>query len=188
MLGAMFISIAFMVLPVFRDANVTIVNVKRNKNKKHKNIFQRVYMDVILLVISLYGLYNFTEQKESLMTQMLEGESLDPFLFICSSLFIISASLVALRIQPLLIKLVYLIGKKRWKPAFFASFLQILRTKGKQSFMMVFLMLIRRVISGMKQEQHLFLKNNGRATKRSLRIIRIRKYPIRSRIFRPMRA
>ncbi len=68
-------------------------------------------MDVILLVISLYGLYNFTEQKESLMTQMLEGESLDPFLFICSSLFIISASLVALRIQPLLIKLVYLIGK-----------------------------------------------------------------------------
>ena len=36
-------------------------------------------MDVILLVISLYGLYNFTEQKESLMTQMLEGESLDPF-------------------------------------------------------------------------------------------------------------
>ena len=141
MLGAMLISIAFMVLPVFRDANVTIVNVKRNKNKKHKNIFQRVYMDVILLVISLYGLYNFTEQKESLMTQMLEGESLDPFLFICSSLFIISASLVALRIQPLLIKLVYLIGKKRWKPAFFASFLQILRTKGKQSFMMVFLML-----------------------------------------------
>lgn len=141
MLAAMAVSIAFMVLPVFRDANVTIVNVKHNKNKKTKNIFQRVYMDVILLVVSLYGLYNFTQQKDTLMTQMLEGESLDPFLFICSSLFIISASLVALRIQPLLIRIVYLIGKKRWKPSFFASFLQILRTKGKQSFMMVFLML-----------------------------------------------
>lgn len=140
MLGAMVISIAFMVLPVFRDANVTIVNVK-HKNKKKKNILQRVYMDVVLLLVSLYGLYSFTQRREALMTQMLEGESLDPFLFICSSLFIISASLVALRIQPLLIRVVYLIGKKRWKPSFFASFLQILRTKGKQSFMMVFLML-----------------------------------------------
>ena len=141
LLGAMLVSIAFMVLPVIRDANVTIVNVKRKKNRKVKNIFQRVYMDIILLLVSLYGLYNFTQRKEALMTQMLEGDSLDPFLFICSSLFIISASLVALRIQPLLIRLVYLIGRKRWKPAFFASFLQILRTKGKQSFMMVFLML-----------------------------------------------
>ncbi len=141
MLGAMVISIAFMVLPVFRDANVTIVNVKHNKNKHKKNIFQRVYMDVILLVVSLYGLYSFTQREDTLMTQMLEGESLDPFLFVCSSLFIISASLVALRIQPLLIRIVYLIGKKRWRPSFFASFLQILRAKGKQSFMMVFLML-----------------------------------------------
>ncbi len=141
MLAAMAISIAFMVLPVFRDANVTIVNVKHNKNKKNKNIFQRVYMDVILLLVSLYGLYNFTQREDTLMTQMLEGESLDPFLFICSSLFIISASLVALRIQPLLIRIVYLIGRKHWKPSFFASFLHILRTKGKQSFMMVFLML-----------------------------------------------
>lgn len=141
MLGAMAVSIAFMVLPVFRDANVTIVNVKRKRNRKAKNILQRVYMDVILLLVSLYGLYNFSQRKDMLMTQMLEGDSLDPFLFICSSLFIISASLVALRIQPLLIRLVYLFGRKRWKPAFFASFLQILRTKGKQSFMMVFLML-----------------------------------------------
>lgn len=141
MLGAMAVSIAFMVLPVFKDANVTIVNVKHNKNKKRKNLLQRVYMDVILLLVSLYGLYSFTQRQDTLMTQMLEGDSLDPFLFICSSLFIISASLVALRIQPFLIRIVYLIGKKRWRPAFFASFLQILRTKGKQSFMMVFLML-----------------------------------------------
>lgn len=141
LLGTMLISIAFMVLPVIRDANVTIVNVKRKKNRKAKNLLQRVYMDVILLLVSLYGLYSFTQRKDSLMTQMLEGDSLDPFLFVCSSLFIISASLVALRIQPLLIRIVYLLGRKRWKPSFFASFLQILRTKGKQSFMMVFLML-----------------------------------------------
>lgn len=140
MAAAAIISIAFMVLPVFRNAGVTIVHAKR-KNGKKKNIFQKAGMDFILLAVSLYGLYSFTQRKEVLMTQMLEGESLDPFLFLCSSLFIISAALVALRLQPLLLRLVYLIGRKRWKPAFFASFLQILRSRGKQSFMMVFLML-----------------------------------------------
>lgn len=140
MLGAMAVSIAFMVLPVFRDADVTIVNVKHKKKHK-KSLWQRVYLDVLLLLISLYGLYSFTQRESILMTQMLEGESLDPFLFICSSLFIISTSLVVLRIQPLLIRIVFLIGRKHWRPSFFASFLQILRSRGKQSFMMVFLML-----------------------------------------------
>lgn len=139
-LGAILISIAFMVLPVIKDANVTIVNVKHNKNKGDQNIFSRVYLDVIMLVVSLYGWYSFTARKAELMKSMLEGDSIDPFLFICSSLFIISASLVGLRLQPWLIKLVYYIGRKFWKPAFFASFLQIIRTRKKQGFMMVFLM------------------------------------------------
>ncbi len=139
-LGAILISIAFMVLPVIKDANVTIVNVKHKKNSNGRNIFSRVYLDVIMLVVSLYGLYSFTARKAELMKSMLEGESIDPFLFICSSLFIISASLVGLRLQPWLIRLVYYIGRKFWKPAFFASFLQIIRTRKKQGFMMVFLM------------------------------------------------
>ena len=139
-LGAIVVSVAFMVFPVIRDANVTIVNVKHKKNSNARNIFSRVYLDVILLAVSLYGLYSFTQRQSELTKSMLEGESIDPFLFICSSLFIISASLVGLRLQPLLIKLVYYIGRKRWKPAFFASFLQIIRTRKKQGFMMVFLM------------------------------------------------
>lgn len=140
MVGAMVASIAFMVLPVFRDADMTIVNVK-NKKKNGKPLWKKTYMDFLMLAASLYGLYSFTQRKDILMTQMLEGESLDPFLFICSSLFIISAAFVALRVQPLLITLVYLVGRRRWRPSFFASFLQILRSGGKQSFMMVFLML-----------------------------------------------
>lgn len=139
-LGAILVSIAFMVLPVIRDANVTIVNVKHKKNQNGRNIFSRVYLDVIMLAVSLYGLYSFNARRNELMTSMLEGDSIDPFLFVCSSLFIISASLVGLRLQPLLIKLVYYIGRKKWKPAFFASFLQIIRTRKKQGFMMVFLM------------------------------------------------
>lgn len=139
-LGAILVSVSFMVLPVIKDANVTIVNVKHKKAGGGRSIFSRVYLDVILLAVSLYGLYSFTARRSELMKSMLEGDSIDPFLFICSSLFIISASLVGLRLQPLLIKLVYYIGRAYWKPAFFASFLQIIRTRKKQGFMMVFLM------------------------------------------------
>ncbi len=138
---AMLVSIGVMVLPVFRDSKVTIVNYKQSKNKKGLPLWQRAYFDVILLGVSLYGLYSFYDRQEALIAKMVGGASLDPFLFLCSSLFIISMSLVALRIQPLLVRLVFLIGKKGWAPAPFASFLQILRTRGKQSFMMVFLML-----------------------------------------------
>jgi putative ABC transport system permease protein len=138
--AAVFVSISVMVLPVFKHANVTIVNYKQKKNKKNKSLWKRIYLDFVILAISLYGLYNFTEQKDLLTAKVLTGNPLDPFLYLSSSLFIVGASLVALRIQPLLVKLIYLIGKKRWKPAAYASFLQIIRTGSKQSFIMVFLM------------------------------------------------
>ena len=141
MLGAALVSIAVMVLPVFKDAGVTIVNYKQQKNKEKKPLWRKVYLDVILFAISIYGLYSFNDRKDALMTSMLSGETVDPMLFLCASLFIISAGLVALRLQPLLVKLVYFITKRFLRPAMFASFLQILRSKGKQSFMMIFLML-----------------------------------------------
>lgn len=100
-----------------------------------------MYLDVLFFAVSIYGLYSFADRRDMLMTRMLSGDSVDPMLFLCASLFIISAGLVALRIQPLIVRLVYIITKRFLKPATFASFLQILRSRGKQSFMMVFLML-----------------------------------------------
>lgn len=138
---AALVSIAVMVLPVLKDAGVTIVNYKQQKNRSKKNLWQKVYLDVILLAVSIYGLYSFNDRKETLMMKVLSGESVDPLLFLCASLFIISAGMVALRIQPILVKIVYFVGKKLWNPASFASFLQILRTGVRQKFMMVFLIL-----------------------------------------------
>ena len=140
-LGAAFISILVMVLPVMKDAGVTIVNVKQQKHLKATPFWQRMYLDVLMLLISIYGIYSFNDRRDSLIQKMLLGESVDPLLFLCSSLFIISAGLVALRIQPLLVRLIYFVGRNLWRPAQFASFLQILRTGSKQRFMMVFLIL-----------------------------------------------
>lgn len=140
-LAAIIISIAVMVLPVLKDANITIVNYKQQKNKVKKPLWRRVYLDVILFAVSVYGIYSFNDRKENLIFRVLSGDSIDPMLFLCASLFIISAGIVALRIQPVIVKIVYLISKRFLKPASFASFLQILRSRGKQRFMMVFLIL-----------------------------------------------
>ena len=72
---------------------------------------------------------------------MLSGESLDPIIFLSSSLFILGAGLFSLRLHSLLILVLFKLGKSKWKPASYTSFLQLIRTGGKQAFIMVFLVL-----------------------------------------------
>ncbi len=72
---------------------------------------------------------------------MLLGKSLDPLLYLCSSLFIVGMGLLYLRLQPLFVKLVYLIGKRFWRPASYASFMESLKNGRKQHFIMLFLIL-----------------------------------------------
>lgn len=135
-------SICTMVLPVIRFANVNIVAHKRGKNRKSRNPWwQKGFLDVILLGVSLYGLYQYYEQKEYLAQKVLEGASLDPLLYFCSSLFMVGAGLFVLRIFPLLVRLIFLIGKMWWPTSLYASFLRIIRTKSNQGFLMVFLIL-----------------------------------------------
>ena len=140
--GAALAAILAMTIPVIKYSNVGIVDYKRKKNKKKDKAFwQKMYLDVIILAVSLYGLYSFSRQKDVMLKEVLTGESVDPLLFISSSLFIIGAALVSLRILPLITALIYRIGKKHWAPNTYASFLQILRTGSKQRFIMVFIML-----------------------------------------------
>lgn len=95
----------------------------------------------MILAVSLYGYYSFTHREEELLSAVMTGGTLDPLLYISSALFILGAALFCLRLQPLLVRFIYFLGKKRWKPAGYASFLQILRTGSRQYFIMTFLML-----------------------------------------------
>ena len=138
---AMLISILMTVLPVISYSRVSIVSLKRNRARVKKSFWQRFYLDVVLLGVGLYGLYNFSIQKDDLMLKVLNGKSLDPMLYFSSSIFILGAGLVALRLQPLLVKFLFKIGKKIWSPQTYASLLQIIRTSSKQYFIMCFLIL-----------------------------------------------
>lgn len=138
---ACLLSIAMMTIPALKSAGITIVEHKQKSKRKQTPFWQRMYLDVILFAISLYLYYNFSGQLEQITARIQNGEALDPMIFLNSSLFIFSAGLLCLRLLPLITKLIYRIGKRFWKPAEYASFLQVIKTRRKQSFISVFLIM-----------------------------------------------
>lgn len=139
--GAAVASMLMTLLPVFKKDKSNIVAVKRRKQRQSKPFWQKIYLDFVILGVSLYGLYNFEQQQDEMLLRVLSGKPLDPLLFLSSSLFILGAGLIAFRLHGILIRFIYTVGKKFWKPAEYTSFLQIIRTGNKQAFIMVFLVL-----------------------------------------------
>ena len=140
--AASLLSIVAMVLPAVRYAKTSIVNHKQRKNRRSGTpVWQKFGLDILLLAVSLYGLYTFNNQKDILAQRVLEGASLDPLLFLSSSLFMIGAGLLMVRVLPLVVWLIFSLFKRFWSPALYASFLRVLRTRSSQGFIMVFLIM-----------------------------------------------
>lgn len=140
-IGAVIISIMTMVLPTVKYAKVGIVDHKRRRHKQSKPLWQKLFLDVILLGVSLYGLYSYTNQMDFLTTRLNSGAALDPLLYMCSAMFILGMALMIVRLFPLLIKVIFFLFKKLWSPAMYASFVRMLRSRSNQNFIMIFLIL-----------------------------------------------
>ena len=140
-LAAMAAVLCIMTIPAIRHSRVTIVHLKQQNAVKKKHLWEKLFLDVILIAVSLYGYYSFHKSEARIEESVLMGESLDPLLYISSSLFILGLGLFFLRIQPYLVQLIYLIGKNHWKSASYASFIENRRNGRKQQFIMLFLIL-----------------------------------------------
>lgn len=133
-----------MLLPAYLSSRTSIVLYKQRKVRKRKNtVWKRYFLDVLLLALSGYGLYSY---KIRTSTQLLTGVSgtdiaIDPLLFLISTMFILGAGLVFLRLFPYLVSLVFWIGRKIWSPALYASFLHVGRSEGQEQFIMLFIIL-----------------------------------------------
>lgn len=138
LLAALF-CILVMTIPVIPKCRATIVEQKQ-KRKKHKKVFwKRTYIDVIGVLISLYFFYSYRGQLKYIQEKIQMGESVDPTLFLGSSLFILSCSLLLTRMIPALVGLIYRLGRKHWSVASYTAFLQTTRNREKQNFIMIFL-------------------------------------------------
>lgn len=140
-LGGAVLSVLTMVLPAIRYSKVGIVDHKRSRHRQKKPLWQKLFLDIILLGVSLYGLYSYHNQMSYLADQLDGGASLDPLLYMCSSMFILGSALLIVRLFPLVVKVIFKIFQKLWSPALYASFLRMLRSRSNQNFIMVFLIL-----------------------------------------------
>lgn len=132
--------VAFMTIPVFFYAKDSVVGRKNKKiMERNGGFFEKYWIDVILLACSLYLLYNHNKQIDSLVSDVMAGEYLDPLIFLNVTLFLFAAGLLGLRLIRYVVRLIFHIGRKKWKPHTYASFLQIMRADGKQRFISVFL-------------------------------------------------
>lgn len=140
-LAACVAGIVFILIPVVMRSGVSIVQQKSDQKINKKMFWEKYFLDIVLLGVSIYLLHNFNQEIDKIRARALLGAKMDPLIFLDSVLFIVAMGLVVLRLLHYLVQLVYHIGRKRWRPAVYASFLQITRNFRKQGFISVFLIL-----------------------------------------------
>lgn len=134
-------AILFMTLPAFTYTALSVVEIKGKKTEEKNAFWKKYFLDIVIMGAALYIRYSLYKQQDGISAQILKGESVDPILFLSSVLFILGCGLFFLRIQNGIIKMIYRIGKKYWKPASYVSFLQLIRSSEKRNFICVFLIL-----------------------------------------------
>ncbi|MDE7224743.1 MAG: FtsX-like permease family protein [Acetatifactor sp.] len=139
--AALLLMMVMTLIPVIGFSRISIVNLKQSQAKKKRSLWKKIYLDVISLAVALYGYYSFSRNQQQMMEQVISGETLDPLLYLSSSLFLLGCGLLALRLQPLLLRLLFRIGKKRMTPASYVAFVDGIRGAQKKEFIMLFMIL-----------------------------------------------
>ncbi len=139
--GAILLSVVVTTIPVISYSGISIVHLKQSRSRQQKSFWKKIYLDLILIAISLYGYYSFSRGEDAIAKDVLSGNSLDPLLYISFSLFILGMGLFCARLQPLLLKGFFAIGKRGMKPSTYTSVLGTIRTGAKQEFIILFMIL-----------------------------------------------
>jgi putative ABC transport system permease protein len=162
--GAAFLLIVVtMMIPVVMASRTTIVKVKQGRARSNKRTFWKKYfLDIIVLGIAFYGLYQFQRQQGILAATGISADQIqvDPLLFLTSTLFVLGAGLLFLRIYPFLIRFIYWTGRRIWSPVLYVSLVQVGRSRGQEQFLMLFIILSISI--------GLFNANSARTTNRNV--------------------
>lgn len=132
-------------VPIVPASRITIVAHKQSKaHGQKKPVWQRAYLDVLMVVLPVAWLWWHNRQEKILISQGITDTSatMNPLMFAVSTLFILGAGLICVRLYPYFIRLIYTIGKKKWSPAAYISLNNIGRSStGREKFIMIFLIL-----------------------------------------------
>jgi putative ABC transport system permease protein len=137
-------AIVLILIPAFLATRVSIVSHKQQTARLTKMSFwHKTGIDIVLVGLALYLLYNFNNRQEDLKRLALDSDALqvDPLLFLMPALFALGAGLLVLRIYPWFILLIYWAGRRWWPPALYNTLVQISRSSRQYLTIKVFLVL-----------------------------------------------
>lgn len=112
---AVLIALVASLVPAISYARSSIVNLKQQMARKdRKPVWQRWYLDIVLLGVSAYGWYLFYERQFITLQTGVGSDQIQtqPLLFFIPAVTIFSIGLFFLRMFPLLLKLFTLLGRK----------------------------------------------------------------------------
>lgn len=115
--AAAVIMVLFITVPVWKKSKDAISEHSKERISKKKPLWEKCFIDVILLALSAYLLYNYNKQKSMLAISVLENRSIDPVMILDNSLFIFATALLCVRLTGLIILLV----DRLFKKAFFSG-------------------------------------------------------------------
>lgn len=140
-LAAALVGIVCVIIPVIGMSRVSIVQVKGDYKMGQKTIWEKCFLDIILLALSLYLLRNFMKNLDGIRMDALLGQMMDPFTFIDTCLFLVTSGMVFIRIIRLLVRFIYRIQKEKCKTYVYVAFLQSIRNYNKQILISLFLVI-----------------------------------------------
>ena len=138
---AMLITIACISIPAIRHSRLSVVGLKREQTVRKRALWERLFLDIVLIGVSLYG-YNISRDRlENVSETVLTGGRMDPLMYISSSLFIVGMGLLFLRLQPYFVRLLYLCVGRFCSPAGYISFMENIRNGRRMHLIMLFLIM-----------------------------------------------
>ncbi|MFP4015759.1 MAG: FtsX-like permease family protein [Halanaerobiales bacterium] len=140
-IAAALLSCLLLVIPAARESIVSYKhNIARNKNKP---FWQKYYLDLVLLLFSIYGYRELLKQISLLESGGAEGSQLmlDPMLFLIPVLFLATAGLLSLRIIPWILRLLSLLIEKLPEVSITVTLRQFFRNTGQYSPLIFFIIM-----------------------------------------------
>jgi putative ABC transport system permease protein len=138
------IAVITIVLPAVIASRTNIVFRKQKESEKNaKPFWQRFYLDFILMAISAYGYFTYTQRQRIISEQLLSGDSIpvEPLSFAVIILFILSAGMIFMRLFPAFIKLLTKAFNKKWPASFYTALQRVIQLQSREQFIVLLLIL-----------------------------------------------
>lgn len=130
-------------LPIIPASRLTIVKYKQSKAKVVKMaLWEKLCIDIILIAGSLVWYY-FTARSITRLfedgTYVSDG-TINPLYFVFSTMFIMGAGLLFIRVYPYVLRLIYRLGQRFWSVPQYIAITTVARSQGgRERFLMLFL-------------------------------------------------